>query len=396
MFDEKDRHYMERALSLASAAVGLASPNPTVGCVLVRDQEIVGEGWHEYARVDHAETAALQAAAGRAAGATVYLTLEPCSHHGRTPPCAEALIAAGVRRVVVPLIDPNPKVAGLGIKMLRGAGIQVDIGLGAEQAKEVLEPFACHVTTGRPLVVAKVGMTLDGKIAAPRNDERWITSAEGRDFGQSLRLKLDAILVGAGTVLADDPELTYRGSSRKSPPLTRVILDSRLRTPLGATMFACSQAPILIFCTPDAPAQRRGELENAGAEVVSLPAGVHGVDLARVLDALGSRGMLGLLVEGGSAVHWSFLEAGLVDKFYFILAPMVLGGSAVAAVGGTGYATIGEAPRFKVRRSFFLGPDLAVETFPPFSRSILSPWKNQGVKGQREEKNTYNPLPPIP
>ena len=375
MFDERDQYYMGRALSLASAAVGLASPNPTVGCVIVRGDEIVGEGWHEYARLDHAETVSLRAAGSRAAGATVYLTLEPCSHHGRTPPCAEGLIAAGVRRVVVPLIDPNPKVAGQGIEMLHAAGIQVDVGLRTDEARELLEPFACHVTTGRPLVVAKAGMSLDGRIAAPQNDERWITSAEARDFGQSLRLKLDAILAGVGTVLADDPELTYRGGSPKSRPLARVILDSHLRTPVRARMFACSRAPILIFCAPDAPAQRRQELESAGAEVVSLPAGVSGVDLKPVLDELGKRDILGLLVEGGSAVHWSFVSAGLVDKFYFILAPMVLGGTAVPAIGGAGYATLREAARFKMRRTFSVGPDLALETYPSFSRSILSPWK---------------------
>jgi len=378
MFDERDRKYMERALSLASAAVGLASPNPTVGCVVVRDNEIVGEGWHEYARVEHAETAALRAAGFRAAGATVYLTLEPCSHHGRTPPCAEALIAGRVRRVVVPLIDPNPKVAGLGIEKLRAAGIQVDVGLGTEPAMELLESFACQVTTGRPLVVAKVGMSLDGRIAAPRDDDSWISSAEARDFGQSLRQKLDAILVGVGTVVADDPELTYRGGSRKSPALARVILDRHLRMPRGARVFTCSKAPILIFCAPDAPSERRSELENAGAEVVSLPAGDSGIDLPRVLDELSRRGMPGLLVEGGSSVHWSFLAAGLVDKFYFIAAPMVLGGAAVPAVGGAGYATVGEAPRFKIRRTFFVGPDVALEAYPSFSRSILSPWKSKG------------------
>jgi len=374
MFDERDGRYMKRALALASAAAGLASPNPSVGCVVVQGKVIVGEGWHEYAQLDHAEIAALQASGPNAAGSTVYVTLEPCSHHGRTPPCAERLIASGVRRVVVPLMDPNPKVSGRGIDMLRSAGVQVDVGLMAEEAGELIEPFACHVTTGRPLVVAKVGMSLDGRIAAPQNAEHWITSSEGRDFGQSLRLRLDAILVGVGTALADDPELTYRGSSRKSRPLIRVILDSRLRTPAGAKMFTCSRTPVLIFCAPNAPMEARRDLESAGAEVICVPADGRGVDLDHVVDELGRRGILGLLVEGGSEIHWSFLSAGLVDKFYFIIAPMVLGGSAVPAVGGAGYANVGEAPRFKVRRSLLVGPDLVLETYPSFSRSILSPW----------------------
>ena len=376
MFDAKDRRFMKKALALAKKGLGLASPNPCVGCVVVQGRAVVGSGWHEYALLDHAEVGALREASERASGATVYVTLEPCCFQGRTPPCVDRLIEAGVRRVVVGRVDPNPRVSGRGIELLRAAGIQVDVGLMQGECAEVIEPFACRITTGLPLVVSKVGMSLDGKIGTASRIDHWITSPEGRDFGQLLRLGADALLVGAGTVLSDNPELTYRGTHRKAKPLTRVILDSELQVPSDARLFQTSpEAPVLIFCTRDAAQARRAELEREGVEVLPVPSAGEELDLQMVLQELGQRGISEVLVEGGSRVHWSFLSSGLVDKFYFIVAPLVLGGeNAVPSIGGKGYEVVADAPRFRIRNSFYAGPDVVLETYPAFSRSIISPW----------------------
>ena len=378
MFDSNDRRFMRKALSLAEKGLGRASPNPSVGCLIVRDGEIVGRGWHEYAFRDHAEVRALQeAGAARARNATAYVTLEPCCHQGRTPPCVNRLIDSGIRRVVVARIDPNPRVSGRGIHKLRSAGIQVDVGLLDEAAGKIIEPFACRITTGLPLVVSKVGMSLDGKIGTAGKNDRWITSPESREFGQMLRLSADALLVGVGTVLSDDPLLTYRGNAPKARPLARVILDRGLRTPVSARLFQSDpSAPVLIFCSSEAAQQRRRkELEDRGAELIFVPDSGDGLDLRCVLQELGKRDMLELLVEGGSRVHWSFLSNRLVDKFYFIVAPLVLGGKdAVPSVGGQGYETIADSPRFRISRSFYSGPDIVFETYPSYSRSFLSPW----------------------
>ncbi len=376
-FSAEDRRFMRRALELGRRGLSRASPNPTVGCVVVRQGKIIGEGYHDYAVRDHAEVRAIQDAGESASGATVYVTLEPCVHQGRTPPCTGLLIRSGIRRVVAPLSDPNPKVSGKGFEQLRSAGIRVDVGLLREECARLIEPFACHVTTGRPLVVSKVGMSLDGRIATRHGVDKWITSEQGREFGQRLRGELDAILVGSGTVLADDPELTYRGSRRKERPLCRVVLDGRLRTPPTARILHnTSQHPLLIFCSKNAASLRRRKLETRGAEVVAVPETDAGLDLREVLQELGRRKILGVLVEGGSAVHWSFLSGGLVDKFYFVIAPLVLGGDrSVPSVGGKGYDDLAGAPRFRIARTFRAGCDWVLEAYPSFSRSIISPWR---------------------
>ena len=230
----------------------------------------------------------------------------------------------------------------------------------------IIEPFACHIRTGRPLVVAKVGMSLDGRIAAPANRNHWLSSVEARAFGQSLRYEMDAILVGIGTILDDDPQLTYRGSEPKARALTRVVLDSSLRTPTKSRIFKSTpSAPTIIFCARDAPTSRKKALENEGAEIVTVRRTRRGLDLGSVLDILGRRNILGVLVEGGSTVHWSFVSAGLVDKFYFDVAPLVLGGSkSTPAVGGKGYNSISDAPRFKIVKHIEAGTDLILETYP--------------------------------
>ncbi len=387
MFDAGDRRFMRKALALAEKALGLASPNPSVGCIIVRDERIVGRGWHEYALRDHAEVRALREASEGSRGATAYVTLEPCCHQGRTPPCVDRLTQAGIRRVVAARTDPNPKVAGRGIELLRSSGIQVDVGLMSEEAGKLIEPFACHITTGLPYVVSKAGMSLDGKIGTGHREGRWITSPESREFGQRLRLGADALLVGIGTVLSDDPELTYRAEAARARSLIRVILDSNLRTPPAARLFQTSpQTPVLIFCSREAPQVRQTRLEEQGAEIMRVSCSEKGLDLNAVLKELGKRDVLGLLVEGGSRVHWSFLSETLVDTFYFIIAPMVLGGKdSIPSVGGEGYRTIGDSPKFKIRRAFSVGPDVILETYPSYSRSIISPWLSREKAASAEQ-----------
>jgi diaminohydroxyphosphoribosylaminopyrimidine deaminase / 5-amino-6-(5-phosphoribosylamino)uracil reductase len=376
MFDEADRRFMKRALALAEKGLGLSSPNPSVGCIIVKDGKLVGRGLHEYALMDHAEIRALHEAGELSRNATAYVTLEPCCHQGRTPPCVDRLIQSGIRRVVVGRTDPNPKVSGRGIEILRSAGIQVDVGLMSESAGKIIEPFACHVTTGLPFVVSKVGMSLDGKIGTGRPEGRWISSPEGREFGQQLRLFADAVLVGIGTILFDDPELTYRGSAGKSRPLLRVILDAGLRTPSKARIFrADPKGSILVFCSQEASQSRQAELENLGGEIIRVSCTDDELDLQAVLRELGKRGVLELLVEGGSRVHWSFLSRQMVDSFFFIIAPLVLGGKdSIPSIGGEGYRGVEESPKFRISKSFFVGSNLVLETYPSYSKSIISPW----------------------
>jgi diaminohydroxyphosphoribosylaminopyrimidine deaminase / 5-amino-6-(5-phosphoribosylamino)uracil reductase len=385
MFDDRDRKYMKKALALAESGIGLASPNPSVGCLIVQGEEIIGSGWHEYDQLDHAEIRALCQAAGRSQNATAYVTLEPCSHHGRTPPCADKLVQTGIARVVIARVDPNPLVSGRGIERLRSAGIQVEVGLMAEQAGKIIEPFACRTTTGLPLVIAKIGMSLDGKAGGGRRESRWVTSLEGREFAHLIRLRVEAILVGIGTVLADDPELTYRGSAQKTRPLLRVVLDPNLRTPTGARLLqGISQGPVLLFCGKEAPEERRRELKDKGAEIVDAPMLEGELDLGFVLSELGKRSVLGLLVEGGGRTHWSFLSRRMVDVFYFIIAPLILGGSdSIPSVAGKGYGTAGDSPRFRIRRYFTVGPDLVLECYPSYSRSIISPWLSPETSASR-------------
>jgi diaminohydroxyphosphoribosylaminopyrimidine deaminase / 5-amino-6-(5-phosphoribosylamino)uracil reductase len=376
MFNSTDRKFMKKALALAEKGLGVASPNPSVGCIIVSEGQIIGQGQHEYVRRDHAEIMALREAGARAHGATAYVTLEPCCHQGRTPPCTGRIIESGIRRVVVGRIDPNPMVSGKGIEVLRSAGIQVDAGLMAEEAGKIIETFACKITAGLPLVISKAGMSLDGKIGTAQNVDHRISSAEGREFGQLLRLRSDAILVGSGTVLSDDPELAYRGKIPKARPLIRVILDPELRTPPSARLFQSgTSAPVLLFCSREAPEKQRTALEKMGADIISVDCSEDKLDLHSVLHELGKKEISGVLVEGGSRIHWSFLSSNLVDVFYFIIAPLVLGGKdSVPSVGGEGYRSAAESLKFKIRKSFHAGPDLVLETYPSCSRSIISPW----------------------
>ncbi|WP_312517816.1 bifunctional diaminohydroxyphosphoribosylaminopyrimidine deaminase/5-amino-6-(5-phosphoribosylamino)uracil reductase RibD [Anaerospora sp.] len=331
---------MREALQLAQRAIGRTSPNPLVGAVIVRDGQIVGRGWHQKVGTAHAEIHALNEAGPLAAGSTIYVTLEPCSHTGRTGPCTEALIRAGIKKVVVAMTDPNPLVAGAGLELLRKAGIEVVEGVMALQAAQLNESFIKWITTGLPFIAVKAAMTLDGKIATHSGHSRWITGPEARLFVHSLRNQYDAIMVGIGTVLADDPELTTRLPEGGRNPV-RIILDSEARTPLAAKVVTDGQAKTIIAVTSRAPAERMEALRKAGAEVLIVPECAQRVSLPALCKLLGSRMITSILVEGGSAIHGAIIDAKLGDKLYWFVAPKIVGGSSAPnPVGGQGVSTM--------------------------------------------------------
>jgi diaminohydroxyphosphoribosylaminopyrimidine deaminase/5-amino-6-(5-phosphoribosylamino)uracil reductase len=330
--------YLREALELARQGKGQASPNPAVGAVLVRDGEVVGRGFHTYGGVKHAEIRALDEAGARARGATLYINLEPCSHAGRTGPCADALIAAGVSRVVAAMQDPNPRVAGEGLRKLRAAGLEVELAhdFGAE-AEKLNEDFVHFMRTGRPLVTLKTALTLDGKIAAPDDNRGWITSDVARAHVQHLRHNSDAILTGVGTVLADDCLLTDRTGLPRSRPLLRVVADSQLRIPLDSKMVAGVKSDLAIVTTSAASPERRKALEIRGVKVLTFDGKGGRTDLRRLVEWLGEEKCLSLLIEAGSMLNGAALDTGIVDKIFFYYAPKILGGTeSLSMAGGTG------------------------------------------------------------
>ena len=331
-------HYMREALRLAQEGRGLTSPNPTVGAVVVSDGKIIGRGFHTWAGVHHAEIIALREAAADARGSTLYLTLEPCSHHGRTRPCVDTIIETGVARVVCAMQDPNPRVSGTGFARLRAAGINVEMDTEhAAEAAALNEPFVHFMSTGRPLVTVKAALTLDGKIAAPQDNVGWITSEIARADVQQVRHYSDAILTGLGTVLEDDCLLTDRSGLPRSRPLLRIVLDSQLRIPLDSKMVASAQNDLLIVGTTAAPRDRKKALEDAGATVL-IADGIGGrTDPQQVIEYLAKERYLSLMVEAGSKVNWTMLDGQLADKVLFYYAPKILGGlKSLPVAGGPG------------------------------------------------------------
>jgi diaminohydroxyphosphoribosylaminopyrimidine deaminase/5-amino-6-(5-phosphoribosylamino)uracil reductase len=354
---ETDRRWLRRALRLAARGRYRTAPNPMVGAVLVRGGEVVGEGWHREAGGAHAEVEALAAARARARGATCYVTLEPCAHHGRTPPCTEALIAAGVARVVACHRDPNPRVAGGGAERLRAAGIEVAVGPCAEEAVLLNLAFLTAAVLGRPAVTLKWAMSLDGRIATAGGESRWISSPPARRWALALREEHDAVVVGSGTALADDPRLTRRLGLARGPGV-RAVLDRRLRLPPGARMLA-EPGPLLVYTRgckrPGGRAVRCRALEAAGATVVELPEPAP----AAVLADLHRRGVQSVLVEGGGEVLAAFAAAGLFDRVAAACAPLLLGGAAApGALGGGGATLLAGAPRLERLSALRRGPDL--------------------------------------
>ncbi|HUA98803.1 MAG TPA: bifunctional diaminohydroxyphosphoribosylaminopyrimidine deaminase/5-amino-6-(5-phosphoribosylamino)uracil reductase RibD [Terracidiphilus sp.] len=342
-FEEQDRYWMQRAIELARRSIGVSSPNPAVGCVILdRAGQVAGEGWHEYDLLDHAEVDALkeaqQHAGERLRGGTAYVTLEPCNHTGRTPPCTEALIAAGLARVVAATVDPNPAVAGHGMERLKAAGIDTALGAGEAEARRLNEGFARWSQHKRPLVLMKVAMSLDGRIAPPPgvhalHEPYWITSEAARAAVQPLRWQADAAMVGVDTVLADDPLLTDRSGLRRRRPLLRVVLDSALRMPLECKMVATAQNDVVVY-TVSANEARRRELESRGLRVEVLPAEAGRVPLGKVLDKLGEEGILTLLTESGTRLNTALLAGGFVDRVHLFVSPQIMGSDAVPAFRG--------------------------------------------------------------
>ena len=353
---------MDVALRLARRAEGETSPNPPVGAVIVRDGRQVGWGYHRRAGQPHAEIEALRRAKGRARGATLYVTLEPCNHAGRTGPCCEAILAAGVARVVIGAADPNPITNGRGMARLRRSGIAIVTGVKAAEARQLIEPFRKAVTTGLPFVVAKAAQSLDGKIATHSGQSQWITSAPARRAGHAWRSRADAILVGIETVLADDPWLSARAGRRRSGRPVKIIVDSRLRTPPSARcLSSASPAPTVIATTVRAPA-KAAALARRGAEVIVLPSRTGRVPLRRLFRVLVRRGLHSVLIEGGGEVLAGALEERLVDRITMFVAPILIGGrSAPGSVGGRGVNRLSEAIRLQDAIWSRVGPDGCVE-----------------------------------
>lgn len=337
-----EAEHMRRAIELAREAVGTTSPNPPVGAVVVRDGRVVGEGRTQPPGGAHAEAEALRQAGARARGAELFVTLEPCAHQGRTPPCTDAILAAGVAAVRVAVMDPAPHTAGRGVEMLRNAGVEVTVADGPREARRLVEAFAKHVTTGMPFVTAKFAMSLDGKIATRAGDARWISNEASRREAHRLRAEADAVIVGIGTALADDPRLTVRDAPLRGGQPLRVILDSAGRLPERAAMLS-EEGQTLVVAARDEAAAR---LRRVGADVVVAPGPDGRVDLAQALAELGSRNVVTALVEGGSTVHGALFDARLVDKVAAFLAPVIIGGQgAPGPVGGGGAERLAGALR---------------------------------------------------
>lgn len=359
-----DELYMKQALMLAAQGLGRTSPNPVVGAVIVADGSIVGQGWHQAAGTPHAEVHALAQAGRLARNATLYVTLEPCCHHGRTGPCTDAIIAAGVKRVVVAMTDPNPLVRGKGIQKLRQHGLEVLEGVCAAEAAQLNEVFIKWIATGLPFGVLKTAITLDGKIATYTGHSKWITSERSREYVHGLRNMYDAILVGIGTVLADDPSLTTRLPGGGKNPI-RVIVDSKGRIPLEAKLLCDCEAPVIIAVGPEAPAEKLAALQAKGAEVLTLPlvAG-RGVSLRHLFVELGQRNITSILVEGGAEVNASVLAENVVDKVHWFIAPKIIGGkTAPGPVGGLGLSDMAQATVLEDMQVKNIGKDILLTAY---------------------------------
>lgn len=347
--DETHRTYMKRALDLARRGTGRTRPNPLVGAVVVQAGQIVGEGYHQKAGTPHAEIHALNAAGENAKGATLYVNLEPCCHWGRTPPCTAALLQAEIAEVYVAEVDPNPNVAGKGIRQLQNAGVRVHVGLCAEAAAELNEVHRKYIQTGKPFVILKTAMSLDGKIATASGESQWITAEASRQRGHEVRDTVDAILVGSGTVVRDNPALTTRLRAKAGQDATRIVLDSHGRTSTDARIFNPeSSAEVIVAVTPNAPAKNVNALENAGAEVIIVPEADGKVCLKRLMEILGEREITSVLIEGGGEVNASAIAAGVVDKVMCFIAPKLIGGQdAPGPIGGEGISSLSDAPHLQ-------------------------------------------------
>ncbi|RMG43798.1 MAG: bifunctional diaminohydroxyphosphoribosylaminopyrimidine deaminase/5-amino-6-(5-phosphoribosylamino)uracil reductase RibD [Acidobacteria bacterium] len=372
----EDLLFLRRAIELADRAGRAAAPNPRVGAVIVRGSEVVGEGWHERAGEAHAEVRALEAAGPEAAGATLYASLEPCAHTGRTPPCCRAIAAAGIARVVVPLVDPDPRVNGRGLAALREAGIATELAGDPEvtaAARRVLEDYLVHRAEGRAFLVWKVAASLDGRIADAAGMARWITGPAARERGRSLRDRFGAVIVGAGTIAADDPILLPPTRPPEGGPFLRCVIDGRLRVDPGARIFDDSSAPVVVYTRDDVDPQRAAAVEARGAEVVRTPAGPDGrIRPEAVLADLARRDVLGAVLEGGGSTAGPFLAAGVVDKVLWFSAARILGAGGRPAVGEVSFP-LGESPRFRIAGLERIGEDVLLTLERERSEEPCSP-----------------------
>lgn len=353
-----DSLFMRQALRLARRGLGRTSPNPPVGAVVVAAGRVVGRGYHRGAGCPHGEIEALRAAGRRSRGATLYVTLEPCNHHGRTPPCTDAILAAGVRRVVFGARDPNPRVRGGGAMRLRRSGIAVEPDVEADACADLIAAFSSLVTRGRPLVTLKLAASLDGRIATRTGASRWITSSRARALVHRLRNEYDAVMVGAGTVLADDPALTCRRRGGRNP--LRVVVDGRLRTPLSARVVSGATARGTVIATTIRSGRKLDVLRGRGVRILILPGRAGEISLAVLLRRLAADGVSSVLIEGGGGLAATAVRARVVDRALFFLAPKLIGGDGVAMLGPLGVRTMNQATSLRVVRTATLGPDLLV------------------------------------
>ena len=355
---------MDHALGLARKGIGLASPNPTVGCVIVKDGAILGEGFHQYDRRDHAEIVALKQAGDKARGATMYVTLEPCNSMGRTGPCSEAVIAAGISRVVAAMEDPNPKTHGAGLSRLRGAGIEVETGILESEAQDLNQAFTHWITTKRPFVTLKSALTLDGQLALPQKrgqrKREWISSEESRAEVHRMRHATDALLTGIGTILADDPLLTDRSGLPRRRRLLRVILDSKLRTPVNSRIVETADDDLLVVTAASLKSPKARKLQNAGVELIHLKRGLARSSVHVVLKELGNRDILSVLLESGPILNGIALSAGAVDRLVLFYAPKIAGDFRLPFASGPNYAM----PPLRLHAAKQFGPDIALELIP--------------------------------
>jgi len=356
MFTAADREFMRQALELAARGLYTTTPNPRVGCVVVRDGAVAGTGWHEKAGLAHAEVLALKAAGRRARGATLYVNLEPCSHHGRTPPCADAILAAGIKRVVAAMQDPNPRVAGAGFAKLRAAGVEVEHGLMEEEARELNIGFAARMTRGRPWVRMKIAATLDGRTALANGKSQWITGEAARADGHRWRARACAILTGHGTVKDDDPQLNVRGVDTPRQPL-KIVVDSRFETPLSARLLKDGKT---LVAGAVHEAARIAALEKVGAETVVIPNDHGKVELFRLMEELARRELNEIHVEGGTKLNGSLLQAGIVDELLVYVAPRVVGDSGRGMFDMPELTELSLAKTLEIREVERVGPDLRV------------------------------------
>ena len=365
--DEIDQHWMERALAQAERSVALASPNPAVGCVLVQADRVVGEGFHQYDQRDHAEIVALRQAGSEARGATAYVTLEPCNHQGRTGPCTSALLAAGVKRVVVATVDPNPVVRGQGVSRLRAAGVEVRAGVLEQPARQLNDSFARFITTATPFVTMKVASSLDGRIApahAGTGAPHWITGEASRAHVHRMRHAADGLIVGVGTIVADNPLLTDRSGLPRRRPLLRIVLDSTLRTPLASQLVSTAQQDVLFFFSHATP-ERQQAFEARGLRLQHIPQAPSqsGLPLAEVMSLLGKMQITSLLLEGGAELYTAALNERVVDKLMLFYAPKFLGHEAIPMLG-----SINQPPTLQRCELRKFGEDFAVEAY------LRDPW----------------------